>query len=572
MTVSTSFFTVDQLDVTATESTARPFPEPSIQLSKMETTAKGSRQKSHQSNSDLPPPPSSATAYEHPSDSEDGRISSSTMLPPPAPSSDGVDRESVTGGGKSKTTSSSRKKKGTATVVKPPKRARSGPGNAKKSGGKRPGSSASSKAAVKNESANTVGDDDYEDDGYPGAEGSSGAGAGGGGGGGRSSESDSGPYCLCRGPDNHRFMIACDRCQDWFHGECIGMDKWTGEHLVQKYICPNCTDADRGYVTRYRKMCTLETCKNAARVTDPIRPSIFCSDEHCQEWWEQLVATLPTLCDGYDSDDDDGNHQTRGPSDPLLGPLMREDFLALLDSRPDRPDWNLFPPNSSKPFAVRKDFWENSPPEDVLTKEETKLLHQSAADRYELGEQIVLCKKMLELLDMGIERRERAVASGVGTAKDLCGYDVRLDKVGTVYQFSLWIQSDEGEAVFKSGQLDDLEGGEEAEKRFNCRSADGWSGGMCVRKKCLPHKQWVDILTRMVKHDIKQLAMEAKDKLVAEQRIRDTAASRYFRQKHEGNSVEDLRLKIEKTTATDKKDEVKTAAEENDGDDEMEDV
>ncbi|KAL2158426.1 hypothetical protein VTH06DRAFT_4474, partial [Thermothelomyces fergusii] len=118
--------------------------------------------------------------------------------------------------------SSSKKKKGTAAAVKgPSKRGRPGGGKKTKGGG---GKKAKTDAAGK----------------QPGVDG------------GNSSESDSGPYCLCRGPDDHRFMIACDRCEDWFHGECIGMDKHTGENLVQKYICPNCTDGGR-YATRYKK-------------------------------------------------------------------------------------------------------------------------------------------------------------------------------------------------------------------------------------------------------------------------------------------------------------------------------
>lgn len=118
-------------------------------------------------------------------------------------------------------------------------------------------------------------------------------------------ESDHGPYCICRGPDDHRWMISCDVCEDWFHGECVGVDKTIGEALIVRYVCPACTD-DKGInVTRYRKTCSLEGCCKAARIyeesdagskgamRDAANYSVFCSDKHAEEWWEQLVRSLP---------------------------------------------------------------------------------------------------------------------------------------------------------------------------------------------------------------------------------------------------------------------------------------
>jgi COMPASS component SPP1 len=209
------------------------------------------------------------------------------------------------------TKTTSKKKKGTASVVKAPsKRARPGQGatgTAKKAKG---GGSKKAKADVSSKQA--------------GATTADGVGIG------DSSESDNGPYCLCRGPDDHRFMIACDRCEDWFHGECIGMDKHTGENLVQKYICPNCTDGGR-YTTRYKKMCSLSGCNNPARIYDTAQPSIFCSPEHCQAWWEQLIATLP---------------RTKGAATNGADILTQEEFIGLLDapnskSEDGAPPWRL---------------------------------------------------------------------------------------------------------------------------------------------------------------------------------------------------------------------------------------
>ncbi|XP_061191322.1 nucleosome-remodeling factor subunit BPTF-like isoform X2 [Saccostrea echinata] len=47
-------------------------------------------------------------------------------------------------------------------------------------------------------------------------------------------------YCLCRTPyDDTQFYIGCDRCQDWFHGRCVGVSQVEANHM-DIYICPNC--------------------------------------------------------------------------------------------------------------------------------------------------------------------------------------------------------------------------------------------------------------------------------------------------------------------------------------------
>lgn len=48
-------------------------------------------------------------------------------------------------------------------------------------------------------------------------------------------------YCVCRKPyDATQFMIACDRCDDWFHGECIGINE-KGSEFVDLYFCTKCS-------------------------------------------------------------------------------------------------------------------------------------------------------------------------------------------------------------------------------------------------------------------------------------------------------------------------------------------
>jgi COMPASS component SPP1 len=150
---------------------------------------------------------------------------------------------------------------------------------------------------------------------------------------------------------------------------------------------------------------------------------------------------------------------------------------------------------------------------------------------------------MLQLIDLALRRREAAIAAGRGTAKELCGYDFRLDTVGATHQFAVFLQSPRGEAIFKAGRLDPpppnhpLENGGGSSSSSNGEDEDPLTAGMCVKKKCKPHNGWSAILTKTVKHDMKELAAQAKEKLDAEQRVRDGAAGRFRRKMKERNGV-----------------------------------
>ena len=41
-----------------------------------------------------------------------------------------------------------------------------------------------------------------------------------------------------------RFMICCDKCEEWFHGKCVGISRARGEEMEkndEEYICPQCS-------------------------------------------------------------------------------------------------------------------------------------------------------------------------------------------------------------------------------------------------------------------------------------------------------------------------------------------
>lgn len=48
-------------------------------------------------------------------------------------------------------------------------------------------------------------------------------------------------YCVCRRADTHKFMICCDQCEEWYHGDCISI---TAEYAkkVQTFFCLQCRE------------------------------------------------------------------------------------------------------------------------------------------------------------------------------------------------------------------------------------------------------------------------------------------------------------------------------------------
>ncbi|KAI7898803.1 uncharacterized protein BX663DRAFT_523535 [Cokeromyces recurvatus] len=90
---------------------------------------------------------------------------------------------------------------------------------------------------------------------------------------------DSKLYCICRQPyDARRFMIACDRCDDWFHGECMGINEKESE-FIDLYFCKACSDVI-GKKTSWKPKCSNPACYKAARIGSNLLGylSKYCSD------------------------------------------------------------------------------------------------------------------------------------------------------------------------------------------------------------------------------------------------------------------------------------------------------
>ncbi|XP_055707432.1 nucleosome-remodeling factor subunit NURF301 isoform X3 [Phlebotomus papatasi] len=91
-------------------------------------------------------------------------------------------------------------------------------------------------------------------------------------------------YCLCKQPyDESQFYICCDKCQDWFHGRCVGILQSEAE-FIDEYICPNCTKSNAVNFANMKTLTPTEfenlkklmkqitTHKNAWPFMEPVDP------------------------------------------------------------------------------------------------------------------------------------------------------------------------------------------------------------------------------------------------------------------------------------------------------------
>lgn len=46
-------------------------------------------------------------------------------------------------------------------------------------------------------------------------------------------------HCICGGANDGSFMLGCDKCEKWFHGRCVGVNKEAGDGL-EHWLCPPC--------------------------------------------------------------------------------------------------------------------------------------------------------------------------------------------------------------------------------------------------------------------------------------------------------------------------------------------
>ncbi|XP_042822646.1 LOW QUALITY PROTEIN: nucleosome-remodeling factor subunit BPTF [Panthera tigris] len=91
-------------------------------------------------------------------------------------------------------------------------------------------------------------------------------------------------YCICKTPyDESKFYIGCDRCQNWYHGRCVGILQSEAE-LIDEYVCPQCQSTEdamtvltplteKDYEGLKRVLRSLQAHKMAWPFLEPVDPN-----------------------------------------------------------------------------------------------------------------------------------------------------------------------------------------------------------------------------------------------------------------------------------------------------------
>lgn len=94
-------------------------------------------------------------------------------------------------------------------------------------------------------------------------------------------------FCICKRPDDGSWMIACEKCDEWFHGRCIGLTQAEGE-LAVLYYCDEC-QLRFGLESQWKPKCRLQTCFEPAKVA---HGSKYCCTDHGIAYFRNCISDM----------------------------------------------------------------------------------------------------------------------------------------------------------------------------------------------------------------------------------------------------------------------------------------
>ncbi|KAJ6138490.1 hypothetical protein N7471_004976 [Penicillium samsonianum] len=322
-------------------------------------------------------------------------------------------------------------------------------------------------------------------------------------------------FCICRRPDNHTWMIGCDGdCDDWYHGKCVNIDPRDAD-LIERYICPKCASEGKGCTT-WKPMCRLVECRKPARAkTKP--PSKYCCDDHGREFMRQQTQQLKQRAGQANGLFEDlgsmGGILTAGDlKAAIMGVASTQEFRNLGDriiSPPPQVDENETAvagiKAESKPQSGR---WLGVDVHAVgmeYSSDEIAKIEKLRTQREELLHRKEMLAARTTFVSL-LKPRAKGVVEKLkqhepkGGWKDICGFDSRLS--WSDEEFDEWRLSDAGKKALTEGTAEALavssSAGTDADGD-TAMNGDGdddiafWTRGVCTKKRCERHKQWVKV-------------------------------------------------------------------------------
>ncbi|CCO34591.1 Set1 complex component spp1 Short=Set1C component spp1 [Rhizoctonia solani AG-1 IB] len=289
-------------------------------------------------------------------------------------------------------------------------------------------------------------------------------------------EEDNRLYCVCKTRyDENKVMIACDRCDDWYHPNCVNLSELDVD-LIDQFVCPLCV-AKYNVRTTYKARCAVKGCNKPARAPT----SKYCSDM-CGI--KAATARLQTLrARGVDLDQLWYAAKDARPPDGAV-------YIHLAGSAPHPPPAgvNFIGPGATKVLDGRQ----KADLERLARLVEESGQLKSRRGALELG--IKYLKARLRLLNCAGQRNEK-----VGGEK--CGFDARI------------VMDDDDWATWLEGAgkwaLEEAEGDEVDAKLL--ATYEKAEGTFCTgKKRCDRHQGWQNLKFAdfSAECDSKQLKLE----------------------------------------------------------------
>ncbi|KAL5534210.1 hypothetical protein ACEPAG_672 [Sanghuangporus baumii] len=284
-------------------------------------------------------------------------------------------------------------------------------------------------------------------------------------------------YCICRTQyDEDRVMIACDRCDEWYHTQCVNMPDLLVD-LVDQFICSKCIaqNPSLNLQTTYKQRCfsglmhpdpdSPEACHKPSRGAY----SKYCSDECGVRHMHRKIQSWA------------GN-----------GGDVRSLWESVKDAK-RREGFVMHEPDRTVPKAIFAEIQNNGLPRPQSSVSEVKQTLGDEEGRnsivFRLEEQLQTIvqereelKKQLEVLSW----RERLLQLASDRAESVgdCGWDQRL-----VYGDEEWMEFGAGvlESYDEAAPNGHSEEGQDMDVDGGTVVGEWWCRG---KKKCERHVGW----------------------------------------------------------------------------------
>ncbi|KAI9653741.1 MAG: hypothetical protein M1821_006935 [Bathelium mastoideum] len=395
-------------------------------------------------------------------------------------------------------------------------------------------------------------------------------------------------YCICRRPDNHTWMIACDGgCEDWFHGKCVNIAEADGD-LIDTYICPNCRQAGRGNTT-WKAMCRRDGCRRPARVGGRAgsgkrggrgggsggERSKYCSEECGVRFFREKLGLeeregLPKGAGGKRggrerrksnfteptnttttsaADEDDAAAAATADVGSRGGALCAGEVAALVDAVPDlasfralgdgvlSPPATIVEPLEADDGGSGGNAHENAtstsssrdPAAAFLTAPEQQTLAGIAARKEALRGRHALLKARERFIAEAKERHGRVAAREGVEPKQVCGYDARLSWGDA--EFGKWVERRKARTAAKQQQQQQDSGSGDVVMANGDGAVDGveddGEGEVCMKKKCARHSNWKQLVLQDVRFEVADVGDEMRRVDKEEREMRERAMVRW---------------------------------------------